>query len=175
MNMYKGSFVLTVATTQQHSYMEREAAPPSSVAIPVCPHCAEAGITTPAERRTTDKVDSKVYGKWFYVCPDASVHPDKKFFLMETEWIKKQNYDAKRKALGLDTSPAAADKKPKTNHPPPPPVLPNNAAANSTDVTEFRAEFQKGTQIMLDLLVTLKDLLRTMNKAEPEDNETENK
>ncbi len=87
---------------------------------------------------------------------------------MESEWIKKQNYESKRKALGLDTA-ASDTKKAKTTHPAPPPVLATNATANSTEVTAFRAEFQKGTQIMLDLLVTLKEVQRLMEKADGDD------
>jgi hypothetical protein len=135
--------------------------PPTSIAVPVCPHCAEVGITTPAERRTTDKVESKVYGKFFYVCPDAAAHPEKKFFLMESEWIKKQNFEAKRKALGMDAAPAA-DKKAKTTHPPAPPPLPNNAATNVPELQNFRDEMVKSTQIMLDLLVAVKALSKTL-------------
>ncbi len=150
---------------------EQPPAPPaSSIAVPLCPHCSEVGITTPAERRTSEKPESKCYGKWFYVCPDANSHPDKKFFIMESEWLKKQNYENKRKALGITTT-ATDDKKAKTSHPAPPPVLANNATANnSAEAVAFRAEFQRGTQIMLDLLVTLKDVQRLMEKVSPEDN-----
>ncbi len=141
-----------------------------SAEIPLCPACLElAKVETPCERKTSEKPESDWYGKWFYVCPDAENHPQKKVFIPEAKWLKQLNFKKREAALAAEnpapatSAPAAptASKKSRTTGP-------SEAAANSApgatpaSSPSFGSEWATLNQTMLDVLVMGQKVLHAL-------------
>ncbi len=119
--------------------------------VPTCPSCAKIDVVTVAKHQVGGPA-TKIPGKGFYVCPLNDVHPNEKFFMMESKFLEIQNYNKKRAAAGLEPAASAAPSALKKA---------NTAAGPAIQAADhgFAAELLTMKQQMCDLLVQQRELL----------------